>query len=170
MKYRVRIDHQTFEVEIKDIHARPVIAFVDGEPVEVWPEGESPLAAVHATPPQTAVQAAPQAAPRASGAIGSQNGSGSGSDSPNGKATLAGAGSAGKNVLGVVRAPIPGVVTAVQVRPGDEVQAGQQLLVLEAMKMNNSIRSTRSGRIAEVHVQVGQQVKHSQPLVEFEQP
>jgi glutaconyl-CoA/methylmalonyl-CoA decarboxylase subunit gamma len=150
MKYRVRIDQQTFEVEIKDIHARPVIAFVDGEPVEIWPEADSPLKA-----PVPAIAIAPSMpAKQPTSRPASHNGS------PNG---------ASSNILGVVRAPIPGLVTAVQVKSGDEVQAGQQLLVLEAMKMNNSIRSIRSGRIAAVHIQVGQQVKHNQLLVEFEQ-
>ncbi len=38
MKMRIRIDEKDFEVEIINIHARPVIAKVDGEPIEVWPE------------------------------------------------------------------------------------------------------------------------------------
>jgi propionyl-CoA carboxylase alpha chain len=54
------------------------------------------------------------------------------------------------------------------VRPGDEVGLGQDLCVLEAMKMKNPIRSPRAGRIASVNVNPGQTVKHHDVLVEFD--
>ncbi len=69
----------------------------------------------------------------------------------------------GKSVL----APIPGVIIAISVKPGDSVTRGQELCVLEAMKMKNAIRATRDGKIAEIHVSVGQTVNHSAPLVSF---
>jgi biotin carboxyl carrier protein len=47
------------------------------------------------------------------------------------------------------------------------VQIGDELCALEAMKMRNAIRATRAGRIATVHVAVGQHVKHQELLVEF---
>jgi biotin carboxyl carrier protein len=47
------------------------------------------------------------------------------------------------------------------------VEAGQVLLVIEAMKMKNSIRSTRAGKIVEVLVIAGETVTHKQPLVRF---
>jgi biotin carboxyl carrier protein len=64
-------------------------------------------------------------------------------------------------------APLPGTVTEVFVKPGDKVEAGQVILVIEAMKMKNSIRSVRSGIIGEILVQAGQSVAHRQPLVGF---
>jgi biotin carboxyl carrier protein len=64
-------------------------------------------------------------------------------------------------------APLPGTVTEVFVRPGDTIETGQVILVIEAMKMKNSIRSTRAGQIAEVLVDSGQTVAHKQPLVRF---
>ena len=51
-----------------------------------------------------------------------------------------------------VRAIIPGVVLSVAVAPGDEVTAGQQLLVVEAMKMQNELRAPRAGRVERVAV------------------
>ena len=47
-------------------------------------------------------------------------------------------------------APLPGTVIEIFVKPGDQIEAGQVVLVIEAMKMKNSIRSTRAGKIAEV--------------------
>jgi biotin carboxyl carrier protein len=51
-----------------------------------------------------------------------------------------------------VRAIIPGVVLSVAVAPGDEVKAGQQLLVIEAMKMQNELRASRAGTVGRVTV------------------
>ena len=51
-----------------------------------------------------------------------------------------------------VRAIIPGVVVSVAVAPGDAVEAGQQLLVVEAMKMQNELRAPRSGKVERVNV------------------
>jgi biotin carboxyl carrier protein len=51
-----------------------------------------------------------------------------------------------------VRAIIPGVVLSVAVAPGDEVAAGQQLLVVEAMKMQNELRASRAGTVERVTV------------------
>lgn len=67
----------------------------------------------------------------------------------------------------VVKAPIPGVVIAVLVKPGQNVKVGQELITIEAMKMKNAIRATRDGEVALVHVEVGQTVPHSQPLITF---
>ncbi len=75
--------------------------------------------------------------------------------------------SANSNSSKVVRAPIPGVIVSVAVQPGATVSVGQELCMLEAMKMKNIIRATRSGQIAAVHVSVGQAVKHHDVLMEY---
>jgi biotin carboxyl carrier protein len=64
-----------------------------------------------------------------------------------------------------VRAVIPGRVVRVAVAPGDEVTTGSQLLVVEAMKMQNELRSPRDGTIARVGVSVGQAVEIGDVLV-----
>jgi 3-methylcrotonyl-CoA carboxylase alpha subunit len=57
-----------------------------------------------------------------------------------------------------VRAIIPGRVVAVSVAEGDAVEAGQQLLVIEAMKMQNELRSPRAGVVERIAAGVGQAV------------
>ncbi len=57
-----------------------------------------------------------------------------------------------------ISAPLPGVIVALRVKAGDTVRAGQELAVLEAMKMENSIESPRSGTIISVNVSVGDTV------------
>ncbi len=71
------------------------------------------------------------------------------------------------NVTEIV-APLPGSVIEVFVKAGDEIETGQVILIIEAMKMKNSIRSTRAGRITNVLVNAGQAVTHKQALVSFE--
>jgi len=68
---------------------------------------------------------------------------------------------------GRVKAPIPGQVTQVLIAVGDEVQIGQPLLILEAMKMENEIRAPRPGRIERLSVRAGQSVASQQVLVEI---
>lgn len=153
MKYTIRIDGHSYQVEIDDLAARPVIALVDGEPIEVWPDAP----AVEIIPPAndappigtplTAQPARPAPAPRpAARPAAAQPGSGGGK---------------------VIHAPIPGVIVEVKVQPGSTVAVGDEVCVLEAMKMKNSIRSAQAGEIAAIHVSIGQLVKHNDVLMEF---
>ena len=66
-----------------------------------------------------------------------------------------------------VTAPMPGSVLAVRVKPGDEVEAGQVLLVLEAMKMENAVAAPAAGRVARVLVAPGGQVQRGETLIEL---
>jgi biotin carboxyl carrier protein len=70
---------------------------------------------------------------------------------------------------GVISAPLPGTVIEVFVKTGDTIEAGQVVLIIEAMKMKNSIRSTKDGIVAAVLVSAGQTVAHKQTLVEFQE-
>jgi propionyl-CoA carboxylase alpha chain len=64
-------------------------------------------------------------------------------------------------------APMPGVVLDVRCAPGDDVTAGQTLVVLEAMKMEHRMTAPADGRVAEVRVEAGQHVEHGVVLVVF---
>lgn len=67
----------------------------------------------------------------------------------------------------VVRAPIPGRIAGVRVIDGQAVEAGEPLLTLEAMKMENVVRAPRAGTIARVAVGAGQTVELGDALVEL---
>jgi biotin carboxyl carrier protein len=67
-----------------------------------------------------------------------------------------------------IRATLPGLVVAVNVAEGDEVEAGAALLTLEAMKMQNEVRSPRAGRIAALGVAPGQPVATGVLLLRIE--
>ncbi|WKZ35666.1 MAG: biotin/lipoyl-containing protein [Anaerolineales bacterium] len=144
MKQKLTINNQTYEVEIEDINARPVIVHVDGQRFEVVPEKQDQVETRKDAGGTTESQSfnpnpAPVAAP-----------------SPN----LAMSGNA-------LTAPLPGTIVNVFVKAGEKVESGQVVLVIEAMKMKNSIRSTYSGTVSDVLVSEGQIVAHKQALIKF---
>lgn len=65
----------------------------------------------------------------------------------------------------VVRAPMPGLISRIEVQVGEEVTSGSGLLVLEAMKMENEIRALKHGRIQTIHVEKGKAVEKGEPLI-----
>lgn len=146
MKLNVKINDQTFEVEIADLNARPILATVDGETFEVYPEeAVQPVARPAAAPAPTPAPAAAAPAP----------------------VSRPPAPAAPVNASKALNAPLPGTVVAVLVKEGSEVKFGQELLTIEAMKMKNAIRATRDGKIAAVYVKEGDSVRHGQPLLEY---
>lgn len=64
-----------------------------------------------------------------------------------------------------VTSPLPGVIIAVKVNVGDVVKTGQELAVLEAMKMENSIEATHDGTVTAVHVAKGDSVLEGAAIV-----
>jgi biotin carboxyl carrier protein len=133
MIYQVKIGDRQYSVEIKDLSERPIVALVDGERMEIWPEGE--------VGPQAAATTSPAAA------------------LPGPSEDLA-----VKEIL----APMPGTIISVAVKAGQEVTYGQELCILEAMKMKNMLRAPRGGVISRVHVSVGEPVKYRDLLFEFQ--
>jgi len=67
-----------------------------------------------------------------------------------------------------VKAPMPGLVLDINVSPGQEITKGDKLLVLEAMKMENVIKSSGEGIVKEVHIGKGVAVEKGQLLIEME--
>ena len=68
----------------------------------------------------------------------------------------------------VCRSPIAGMVTRVNVQPGQQIQPNDLLLVLEAMKMETNVTSPVAGKVKDVRVAQGDGVQLNQVLVEFE--
>ncbi|MCK9480957.1 MAG: acetyl-CoA carboxylase biotin carboxyl carrier protein subunit [Bacteroidia bacterium] len=68
----------------------------------------------------------------------------------------------------LVKSPMPGLVLKTLVKPGDTVRKGDSLLILEAMKMENIIKSPMDGNIKAVHVTERQAIEKNKIMVEFE--
>ncbi len=145
MRMNVQIDEQKFEVEVGSLTEQPVQVVVDGEQFEVWVEEDrstvvaaAAAASAAAQPDQPRIPDS-KPAPVQAAAVSSK----------------------------LVAAPIPGVILSVGVKPGDAVKAGQELCILEAMKMKNIIRASRDGKIADVHISAGDHVSHGQALMDY---
>jgi biotin carboxyl carrier protein len=66
-----------------------------------------------------------------------------------------------------IKAPMPGLIVDMRVKAGDVVEAGDTLVILEAMKMENSIKSPGAGTVKNVKVAKGDSVEKGQVLIEF---
>lgn len=67
-----------------------------------------------------------------------------------------------------IKAPMPGLILEINIKAGDEVKEGDNLLILEAMKMENVLTSPREGVIKSVNVNKGETVDKNSLLIEFE--
>ena len=141
MKYNVTIQDKSYLVEIEDINARPVVAYVEGLRFEVIPDTD-PLG----------IEGNRLEFPKEAKEVHSFDLRQSASNQSTNEMT----------------APLPGTVVEVFVKEGDIIETGQVIVIIEAMKMKNSIRSTRAGKITEVLVSAMQTVAHKQALVRFE--
>lgn len=162
MKVQVKVEGQSFEVEVGALDQQPVVVMVDGERFEVWVDAESAATQTPAPGERPVVPVPPAATASDTGARA--GGAARPEHAPAAVPAVGGNGSASSRV---VVAPIPGLIRDVLAKPGDPVQVGQELFVLEAMKMKSSIRSPRAGRVAAVHVSPGQHVRHQAVLLEF---
>jgi acetyl/propionyl-CoA carboxylase alpha subunit len=75
---------------------------------------------------------------------------------------------AARSGSGALEAPMPGKVIAVRVVPGQQVARGDELVVVEAMKMENALRAPRAGKVKSVAARVGDMVAPGLALVELE--
>lgn len=72
------------------------------------------------------------------------------------------------NTANAVKAPLPGVITEIKVAIGDTVNAGDTVVILEAMKMANNIEAEKSGKVTAICVKQGESVMEDSPLVVIE--
>lgn len=145
-KLKVTVNGKPYLVEVGDLTTSPITVSVNGRPylvnVETAPirvaPAEEPIAVLETIARPTS---APEKAPMPVGPAGPQ--------------------------VNMVRAPMPGNILDIAVKPGDRVSFRQTLCSLEAMKMKNAIRSPRDGVIASVEVHEGQVVTHGEVLFTF---
>lgn len=69
-----------------------------------------------------------------------------------------------------IRAPMPGLVVKVDVEVGDRIEAGQGVVIVEAMKMENELKAEAPGVVAHIHVRPGQVVEKDQALIDLTAP
>ena len=148
-KYQYKVQGVDYEVDIEEVEGNIAKVNVNGIPFEV--ELQQPInAAKHPSmvkpkvaAPAVAPAAAPQAAPAAQPAPSAQ---------PAANGTP-------------LKAPLPGTITTVNVKVGDQVSAGDTVVVLEAMKMQNNIEAENSGIVTAINVSPGDSVMEGAVLL-----
>ena len=136
-KYKFKINGNNYEVDIKDTSGSIIQLEVNGSPFQVEMETE-----VKTTKTPTLVRYEPR---------------------PSQKVEPLSTTSSLKKVL----SPLPGLIHAIKVKEGDTVKIGDTLMILEAMKMENSILAESSGRVHSVKVTQGASVLQGDLLLEI---
>ena len=135
---KVKIKDTWYTVEVKDLDANPVEALVDGELVEVELDSLTAIAQAGA---EAQVEQQDLSNEEASEPVTA--------------------------VQHVIRSPMPGVIMSVTVKEGDAVKAGDEICILEAMKMQQSLKSDASGTVVSIRVIAGQQVQSGETIAEL---
>jgi len=140
---RIKVEDNWYVVEVGELTHSPVQVTVEGETFLVEIEGlpTTPPARPRRGRTQTPGIMVPPPPTRSSAGVGPEN---------------------------VITSPLSGRVISILVRPGDQVTAGQEVCVIEAMKMEQSIRTIRDGVVKEVLVQPMDTVRTNDPLIELE--
>ena len=149
-QYKYKINGNLYNVTVNDPEDNIARVEVNGIPfnveLEKKPKAEAPKPVVRpAAPvakPAAPAAAAPAAAPAASASSGAK------------KATI--------------KSPLPGVILDIRVKEGDEVKKGQTVIILEAMKMENSINAECDGKIAAIKVSKGESILEGTYLIVIE--
>ncbi|WP_295356320.1 biotin/lipoyl-containing protein [Prevotella sp.] len=138
-EFKYTIDGQEYKVQIEDVEGNIASVNVNGEAFKVEMEQE-------AEPEKKKVVLGQPTAAEES------------------EATSA----ASVNTANALKAPLPGVVTEIKVAVGDEVKAGDVVVVLEAMKMANNLEAEKDGKVTAICVKNGESVLEDAPLVVIE--
>jgi len=138
-KFMINVNGSRYEVEVEEVAAGQSVPVMTAAPAAPVAAPAAPVAPVAAP---AAAPAAPAAAPAAgaAGRVGSEQ----------------------------IKAPMPGAILKVEVAVGQAVKKNQILCVLEAMKMENEIVSTRDGVVAGVHTSKGSSVNAGELLISLE--
>jgi glutaconyl-CoA/methylmalonyl-CoA decarboxylase subunit gamma len=146
--FDVTIQDKTYHVEVPDPGASPLQVIVDGQTFQVGIVGTE----VDAPPTKLAPPPPPAAQPRPL-------------PPPPRIETARPAAMSGSSGHNEIVAPMPGTILSIEVKEGQQVDVGQVLCVLEAMKMKNPLRATHPGTITEVCVEPGRNVPYGEVLI-----
>jgi biotin carboxyl carrier protein len=140
----VRIGGEPVEVDVVPLGGQLSVR-IDGKVVDLTTEGTPPEIGAIASGHRSYVRVESERARAAAAAKGG------------------GAGGGDKSV----KSPMPGRVVKLLAQVGDQVEAGQPLLVMEAMKMENEIKAKGPGKVSEIHVKAGDTVERNAKLFSF---
>ena len=162
---KVEVNGKWFVVEVEDLTTDPVRTLVDGHVVDVSLSSiESEQSEARTSPTALSQASAPAPKPVAPPPTIAQPPTLSSTAQPQPPPT----GSGSPSVTKMFTAPMPGTILSILVTVGDQVVTGDTVCILEAMKMQQSLRADWSGIVKTVYVGVGDQVLGGAPIVELE--
>ena len=146
--FRVKIGERWYTVQLGDLTSSPVEVTVEGETFYVELEGLAPL------PPPPPRRGRPSTKEGIAASPPHNHSAPTPTPTPTSGTVL--------------RSPMPGRVISVVVRPGDRVSVGDEVCVVEAMKMEQSVQATQDGVVKTVHVKPMDSVNAKDALIELE--
>lgn len=168
-RYQLTVNNNAYEIDVEELSANDFQVQIDGQTVEVTLNSQADAAQAAITPeieartPSTRVVGEPgmtagqvAAAPKVPASMRSAQ-----------PRTPSPAVAGGTDLAYSMSAPMPGVILEISVNPGDSVNKGDVVMVLEAMKMKNDLHASRTGVIESVDVKASEQVKYGQVLLRF---
>ena len=157
-KYQYKVQGVDYEVEITDIEGKIARVNVNGIPFEV--EMQKPInAAKH--PALAAIKRGATSAPVAPAPAASPTPTPAAKPAAPAAAPVPAASTTGN----AIKAPLPGTITAINVKEGDKVNVGDVVIVLEAMKMQNNIEAEYAGTVTSIKVVTGDAVMEGSVLL-----
>lgn len=160
-QYKFKINGNEYNVEINSISGDSAVVTVNGIQYSVESGVAACTAAAGTIAQAPAVQAPAPAPVQAAAPAPVQAAQAAETSTPATAPAPAPAAGKGKPVP----APLPGVIIEISVKPGDVVKQGQQVAVLEAMKMENVIEATHDGTVTAINVSKGDSVLEGAPIV-----
>lgn len=148
-RYQLTISGKTYTIDITELSSDRFIVQLNGREFEVQLNDSGEIGEIAPRPTSAPVPHVPAAAAPTT------------SSSPT---ALPPSPTIGDNLI---RAPMPGTILQIVAQPGTKVKRGQPIIVLEAMKMNNSIGAPRDGVVAAILVKTGQSVGYGEPLAQL---
>mgnify|MGYP000897234759 FL=1 len=167
-RYQLTVNNIEYEIDVEELSATEFQVQIDGQVVEVSLDNQADAADAAITPQIEAAQARgiAESAMTAGGGV---------AKAPKVPATIRSekprtpspAVAGGADLAYSMSAPMPGVILEIKINPGDQVDKGDVVMVLEAMKMKNDLHASRTGVIESVDINAGDQVKYGQVLLRF---
>jgi len=163
-RYTLEVGGKPYVIDVQEVTADRYRVEAEGQEYEVRLSGDEDLTEARITPEivpaREAAQHLPQTAPAARPAAPFPAAASS-SPPPGPRLSTDG------HIVGALTAPMPGKILSVEVKQGDRVSRGQTVVILEAMKMKNAIKSPYDGVVLEIMVRAEQSVAHGDPLAQL---
>jgi len=146
-KFKFKIEGETFEVSVNEQDKGVAEVIVNGKPYTVEFERENAVSTTKPSIERKVPKNNASPAPERAAAPAPRKSTGSAKS---------------------IKSPLPGNIFKIPVSVGQEVKKGEQIIVIESMKMENNIMAEKDGIVRAIHVQVGQSVLQGDPLMDLE--